>query len=271
MELRTILVDMDVDIYSTELLQAAIHLAERFDARITAVAAASVEMNFVTPEGMLVAADLYQTERHELEQRLAGLEADFRRSVPEQLRGNCLTMLDSPTSVVINAARRADLILTQTTKRGSLRNLDIGDVLLATGRPVLMVGKGRTAVRGETILVAWKEGREARRAIVDALPLLERAASVVVVTIHEGGDRIAEKNALEDVGAWLKTHGINAQTGIHPPRGNYSDTLAVLARDAGADLVVAGAYGHGRMREWILGGATRDLLAAPDLNRFMSN
>ncbi|HVW94154.1 MAG TPA: universal stress protein [Devosia sp.] len=271
MELRTILVDMDVDGYSAELLQVAIDLASRFDARIAAVAAASLQFTSVSPEALMVEAELYESRRNELEDRLASLEADFHRAVPERLRGNCVTLLDTPTSVVARAARKADLILTQTTVRGAAHSLDVGDVLLTTGRPVLIVGNGNALIKSQAILVAWKESREARRAVVDALPLLKRASSVALVTIHEGGDRFAERDALNDAEAWLKSHDVKVESAIHAPRGSYSETLSVLARDAGAGLVVAGAYGHGRLREWILGGATQELLAASALNRFMSN
>jgi nucleotide-binding universal stress UspA family protein len=117
-------------------------------------------------------------------------------------------------------------------------------------------------------LVAWKDGREARRAVADAVPFLSRATEVVVATVDPDGSR-QSRDGVADVVAWLDRHGIKARGEILPGRDEGA-RLAEFAAGLGADLVVSGAYGHSRLREWVLGGVTRSLLDDVRLNRFMS-
>ena len=273
MELRTILVNLDIDFYSPNLLKAAVDLAQRFGARIIAVAAAAAPTELIAVEGAAVSVGLYEAERAQVEDRLNGLEAEFRESVPAALRDNCLVHLGAPNPILTRVARRADLILIRSHLGGEevrSRNLDVGELLLAVGRPVLLVEPDCATVKADSIVVAWKDSREARRAVSDALPLLKKATQVVVAGIDDG-DRINERVGVDDVIAWLRLHDARVRGDVYPAVGSHGDTLQKIAREAEADLIVAGAYGHSRMREWIFGGVTRDLLAAPTINRFMSN
>ncbi|MEI9924279.1 MAG: universal stress protein [Bradyrhizobium sp.] len=112
----------------------------------------------------------------------------------------------------------------------------------------------------ERVVIGWKDTRETRRAVFDALPLLKRAAHVAVVEICAEEDIAAARTRVEDVVGWLKWHGIAAES--HPSRstGDDASLLHAIAQEQGANMVVAGAYGHSRVREWVLGGMTRDLL-----------
>lgn len=106
-------------------------------------------------------------------------------------------------------------------------------------------------------MVAWKDTREARRAVLDALPILRMASRVDVVAVtcadHPSG--------AADVAAYLSTHGIHATSAEHRSEGTSdAETLLELASGYSADLIVMGAYGHSRMREMVLGGVTRDVL-----------
>lgn len=80
-----------------------------------------------------------------------------------------------------------------------------------------------------------------------------------------------QKASVEDVLAWLRLHGVAANGDVYPLVGTHAETLQSLARHWEADLIVAGAFGHSRMREQLFGGVTRDLLVAGAINRFMSN
>jgi nucleotide-binding universal stress UspA family protein len=121
------------------------------------------------------------------------------------------------------------------------------------------------------VLVAWKDTREARRAALDSLPLIKQAEEVTLVQIVERGDHKPSIQAsLSDVAAWLARHGVETVTTM-PVASGKPDQLGSVASDIGADLIVAGAYGHSRLREWVWGGVTRDLLTRTKLCSLLSH
>jgi nucleotide-binding universal stress UspA family protein len=140
----------------------------------------------------------------------------------------------------------------------------MGDLVMQIGRPVLIVPKNAARIVFERMIVGWKDTRETRRAIVDALPLLKMAKLVIVAEIVAESEMIEARKHLDDVVGWLKRQGIVAQAIVSPSGGEDSARLGELAREQKADLIVAGAYGHNRLREWMLGGVTRDLLMCAD-------
>jgi nucleotide-binding universal stress UspA family protein len=137
------------------------------------------------------------------------------------------------------------------------------NVMLASGRPVLAIPyAGQFEQIGERVLVAWNASREATRAVNDALPLLMGAKAVTILAVNpkhgiEGhGDVPAA-----DIALHLARHGVKAEA-AHTIAKDISegDALLSYAADLGADLIVAGGYGHSRAREMVFGGATRTLL-----------
>jgi nucleotide-binding universal stress UspA family protein len=144
--------------------------------------------------------------------------------------------------------------------------------LLSAGRPVLVVPDGVTANPGERLLIAWKDTREARRAVQDALPYLTVAKDITLVEITEEVQERAALAQLDDVERYLLRHGIKvrAKSVLHP-KGSISDQLRSVAKNEGADLIVAGAYGHTRLGEWVFGGVTRGLLNSSDVCCLFSN
>ncbi len=135
-------------------------------------------------------------------------------------------------------------------------------VLFRSGRPcIFLPPKQISPARLETVFVAWKNAPEAARALAGALPLLAKAAAVIIGIVEESGagEQYGEEPA-SDVGRYLSRHGIRSE--IRMING-WNDTGAALlneSRRAAADLVVMGGYGHSRFREWALGGATRHML-----------
>jgi nucleotide-binding universal stress UspA family protein len=112
-----------------------------------------------------------------------------------------------------------------------------------------------------SVLVAWKDNPEARRAIVDALPLLRQASHVTVAEIvEEEGSRADALAGVHDVVDWLSRHHIHAVGEVPEPAGNVAQQIDSVAHQVGAGIVIAGAYGHSRFREWILGGVTQHLI-----------
>lgn len=130
--------------------------------------------------------------------------------------------------------------------------------LVGTGRPVLIVPAAPLVTLPETIVIGWKPAPEAARAVTAAMPLLSKAKQVLIVTVAE------EEGLSDQEGARLMTsltwHGLNASTRhLRPDRLGAAETLLAAAAEEGA-LVVMGAYGHGRLREWIFGGFTDRVL-----------
>jgi nucleotide-binding universal stress UspA family protein len=136
-------------------------------------------------------------------------------------------------------------------------------VLFGSGRGSLLVPPhGNPPKAYSTILVAWNDSREAARAVAEALPFLQKAQQVVVCLVEEGvASEQAGIEAGADIGRYLSRHGVSAE--IRKLAG-WTDTGAALLNEAkqiGANMIVMGGYGHSRVREWVLGGATRLLLS----------
>jgi nucleotide-binding universal stress UspA family protein len=109
-------------------------------------------------------------------------------------------------------------------------------------------------------MLAWKETPEARRAALDALPMLQRAKRVTVVEISAEEALTSARQHLQDVSRWLERHGVAAETLAVLAQHDDGDQLEQVARELRATLIVAGAYGHSRLREWAFGSVTRTLL-----------
>lgn len=170
-------------------------------------------------------------------------------------------MEESLASFVTCHARAADLVV--LGQYGSDPGMVLGspeDVILACGRPVLMVPwAGRFERVGATVLIAWNGGRESMRAVHDTLPLMEMAAAVTVLSVDPDPD---EDWGTDDVVQHLVRHGLKAKAETQSPI-DLTPPEAVLFRAAelGADLIVMGAYGHSWMREVIFGGMTQEILS----------
>ena len=179
-----------------------------------------------------------------------------------------------PREVIPAEARAADLVIIgpRTVAEDAYHAFDAGEVLLKAGRPVLVVPDGVTSNAGERILIAWKDTREARHAVQDALPYLTTAKDITLVQIAEEVRERAAVAELDDVERYLVRHGIEvrAKSVLHPGE-SIADQLRNVAKNEGADLIVAGAYGHTRLGEWIFGGVTRGLLNTGDACCLFSN
>ena len=138
----------------------------------------------------------------------------------------------------------------------------IEGVLFGSGRSVFLVpGRNRTPVRFDHILIAWNGSRESTRALAEAMPYLHQAHKVTVMAVVDDIEAEAAAKLGEDAVSHLKRHGIEAV--LHHAKSRQDDVAATLianARDRKADLLVIGGYGHSRLREWLLGGVTYELL-----------
>ena len=173
------------------------------------------------------------------------------------------------------SARYVDLVIAAQTQPGAD---DDGvpaeahhSLALATGRPVLQVPyAGHFATLGRRVLIAWNASRESARAVTDSLPLLRRAESVRVVTFNPGREHGELPGA--DIALYLARHAVKVTVA---QRNNADVSIGELilseAADDNADLIVMGAYGHSRLRELVLGGATRTLLESMTVPVLMSH
>ncbi len=183
-------------------------------------------------------------------------------------------VIDFPVDAVAREARSADLIVIGPSPRtgDAYVSLDPGEAILRLGRPALFVPGNVSVLRAEHVVIAWKDVREARSAVQDALPLLHEAARVTVAEICEAGDEERTQARLDDVAAYLAQHGIKGGPRVILHREGFdADQLITLAQEEGADLLVTGAYGHSRLGEWVFGGVTRDLLAHSPICCLMSH
>jgi nucleotide-binding universal stress UspA family protein len=138
--------------------------------------------------------------------------------------------------------------------------------LFDSGRPMLLVPGVPVADLGTTVAIAWDRSREATLAVGAALPLLTAAKKVVILTAREPGSE-AEPSELA---AYLALHGVDARTwAFAAGPGSLGDALLEEAGKAEANLLVMGAYGHSRLREMVLGGVTRSILAGADIPVFL--
>jgi nucleotide-binding universal stress UspA family protein len=135
------------------------------------------------------------------------------------------------------------------------------ELALAVGRPVLVVPRyGTFEAVGSRTLVAWNGSREATRAVNDAIPILQRAKKVTVLSVNPDGEP-DRRVPSADISLHLARHGIKAEAAqTRATDIQAGDVILSYAADVGADLIVMGCYGHSRLREKVLGGATRDIL-----------
>jgi nucleotide-binding universal stress UspA family protein len=171
-------------------------------------------------------------------------------------------------------ARRFDLAVVAQAKpdKNAVEAMISESTLFESGRPVIIVPYIQKApIKLDHIMVCWDGSRPAARAIADAMPILERAETVEVVTVTNERGKWDEIEGV-DVGQHLARHGLKVEV-AHITHGDLDigDALLSHSVDVGADFMVMGGYGHSRLREFVLGGVTRDILRTMTLPTLMSH
>jgi len=184
------------------------------------------------------------------------------------------TSIAGASDELARMGRRFDLVVVGQAEHDTPMPEEVVDegVLFESGRPVVFVPFIQTAgLKLDRVLVAWDGGRAATRAIGDAMPFLEKAKQVEVVVVG-GKPPKSDEVPGADLGQHLARHGIKvAVKRITAPDIDVPSTILSHAADSSADLIVMGGYGHSRLREFILGGATRGLLEAMTVPVLMSH
>jgi nucleotide-binding universal stress UspA family protein len=269
MTYKTFMIELTVGESNAALLEASAELARRFQASVIGIAGCA-PLSLTYGDGF-ASGEAFQDDRNELQTELLAAVAEFEEAFQHLDSANATTPVTCYSAVVYETLARfvsehvceADLLITSGKLRGtteSNRCANIGDLLMELGRPMLLLPRGAKQQPLERALIAWNDTREARRAIADALPLLKLARHVVLAQIV-APDQFSEAiSKLTLVAQWLRSHGIASESITLPSTGEDPTALRTIIDEQHIDLVVAGAYGHSRLREWVLGGVTRDLL-----------
>ena len=269
MTYTSIMVGLDLGAGSRERTRLAAQLAERFQARLIGVASRQPDYprghGADNPRGYGQISVLGGSAMEEIRKAaladVAETEKAFRAAAGMARRIEWRCGLEDPEVFLEEQSRAADLVVIGRLGGEDLSDprmsVNAGVALMALGRPVLVVPPGVDHLSLKRIVVAWKNTLQTRRAISDAMPLLKLAEQVQVVRIAVPEDH----EDVEDVVKFLGLHGVNAIPFRQSPDGaSVAVSLQEAAKAVGAGLIVSGAYGHNRVREWFFGGVTRALL-----------
>jgi nucleotide-binding universal stress UspA family protein len=250
--IKDILATVDASEAGRDRLGVALRLTQRFGARITAYYMSPTVGDERRAPGAVSLAELAES-----------LESQFAADLKSRgLEGRWFLSAEPAADDIARHLRACDLGilgLGDPDARASAQGFNIEDVVLHCGRPVLGLPIiNLPAETGKTVLVSWDGSRSSTRALHDALPLLLGAESVTVLTVDPGG---LKGPVPESAAAHLRRHGVKA-VAKETASGDLEIGMAILsyAEYLHADLVVAGAYGHSRLSESILGGVSRTLL-----------
>ena len=273
MSYAVLMVYVDADSKPEHVVRLAASLADKFSATLTGVSAIPIH-----PPFLIESVVIWQATPSDIMELTAALSAkeDWFRNIAgsDDRKLEWRGMLDFPADSLAREARSADLVVISqmSGQKEGYGAFDAGEILLMTGRPVLVVPEGVESLRAEHVVIGWKETREARRAVLDALPFLHEATRVTITEICERGEERSAQEHIADVTRYLTRHRIKSE-----PRVLFAEEtpsaaqLIKLAQDEGADLLVTGAYGHSRLGEWMFGGMTHGLLATSPICCLMSH
>jgi nucleotide-binding universal stress UspA family protein len=264
MTYATVMVSLALDRPNDAPLAVAGQIAERFDAALVGIVAAVVSPPPYLTDGEQ-AETLIDEEQASVKRRMSELEGQFREAAKGRARDvEWRCAIDFPARYVLQHARCADIIVCggrSDAFSDPFATITPRDLVMEAGRPLLVVPDPVDWLDPRSVLVGWKDTPEARRAIVAALPMLRKAKDVVVAEIVEAEDgQAAAVKRVRDVVRWLSRHGVSASELVAPQERDATVQLDALAANVGARMVVAGAYGHSRFRELVLGGMTQYLI-----------
>lgn len=262
MSLASIMVYVDFEESSANRIRAAADLAVRFHSLLIGVGAWPLWRTEPLPPN----SSATETDRQEaIAQRLKKLGKDFCRVVGQsECAVEWRSFAHFPREVLVSESRAADiLVIGRDLIPGDIYGTyDPATVILEAGRPVVVLPRDVARLDSSRMLIAWKNTREARRAVRDALPLLKTAQKVAIAVANpQAFSPTAIDAQVSDLTRYLGRHGVTLDQQIETVAGD--DDGPILLQLAGAyqaGLIVAGAYGRTRLSEWIFGGVTRHLL-----------
>jgi nucleotide-binding universal stress UspA family protein len=273
MSCASLMVYIEADAAPEQRVRLAAGLAGRFAAQLIGISALAIPPPVVA-DGVVLAGTT-EIDIKLMEATLADKGSWFRSLTGSDSRKpEWRSALDFPVEVLAREARSADLVVIGQRRGqwGAYRSLDPGEAILKMGRPTLVVPEGVGLLRAEHVVIGWKDTREARHAVRDALPFLQRATRVSVVEACGTSNEKTALGRLDDVARYLTHHRVEGGPKVMlEQEGSGAAQLIRIAQDERADLLVTGAYGHSRLGEWIFGGMTRELLATSPICCLMSH
>jgi nucleotide-binding universal stress UspA family protein len=265
---------------SAASVEQAVLLAEALGARISALTckieipnASNVLANALLDIPGMVAAERQRSAAN-VQAILSALERmAAKRGVPhEQIVESCTTA--QLATILTEHARLHDITMIPIAEQSTLQQYVAESVVFGSGRPTLVLPDEPKLGRPssfDVVGVAWDFSRPAARAVADALPILERAKTVRVVTVTQE-KTIDTRRSSAELAKHLACHGIETILEEEEAAGRtIGQALEGYASAHDLDLLVMGAYGHSRMRDFILGGATRTIVASPPLPVLLSH
>jgi nucleotide-binding universal stress UspA family protein len=267
--IKTIVVHVDGSPQQESRLRAAALLANEHGAHLVGSAVTGTSWRayaiLAGSMGAQMIEDDFEDMRHAARMRLDEFMAQAGRLGVESFEGRLIE--DEATYALLLQSRYADLIVvsqdceSDVVPPTQVRSLP-EHLALRGARPVLVVPDNyHGQPLSGSVVVGWDGSMQAIRAIGAALPLLKRAGSVKLALVNP--EDLVELHGDEpgaDMALYLARHDIAVEVVVERTSAEAGEALLTLARDTGAGLIVAGAYGHSRVREWALGGVTRDLL-----------
>ncbi|HEY9274546.1 MULTISPECIES: universal stress protein [Achromobacter] len=264
---RRISVHLDHGFDCKRRIEAALALAKRHKAELVGIYANAAPPQYYYGESVLMSRslgiikELHAQNRDAVE--TAFLEAAAEADVPAFMRAGT----SSPSETVALLGRTTDLIVVSQENREDVEAAHeiefVEQTLLTAGRPVLAIpSSGEFPVIGDRVLCCWDGSREAARALADAAPILRLASHMIVLTMNEGAASPKHEAPFEDLATYCVAQGMPAPEHVRRDiKGvGVGSTILNAAADHSADLIVMGAYGHSKLRQWALGGATASIL-----------
>jgi nucleotide-binding universal stress UspA family protein len=266
MTIRHVLAHVEAGAACARRLGFTISLAESFDAKLTGI---GIQPSPKTMASSLMAdASVYNVLMQSAEDCFAAAKALFQtataaRTIPTDWRQGA----GLPVEIVSAEAGAADLVVLgrdgDVGTDGAFYTVAPADIILRCGRPVLVVpDPPPEQFLCKRVCLAWKSAPASARAAHDALPLLVKAEEVLLTEIVAEQPQPSAKHEIDAdaMGDHLRSHGVNVRVRRFAGPADAGALLIASAQEEGCDLIVAGAYGHNRFREWVLGGVTRTLL-----------
>ena len=276
MAYKTILLCLNEIDRVPQLIAVARQLGVKFNAHISGLYVIP-SPQVIPTDGYGVAPAVFDTVQKHFKDRLPKVREAFEYGMKEDKIAFDLRVVDSAQSVIATAViencRNAGLVVVSAIDRDAGDNIEsdfVEQVVLSAGRPVLILPyKGKVELKFDDVMLGWNDSRESARATFDALPFMRQAKRTKIVTVDA-----APRGTIEgaNIAETLDRDGVKCEV-LNVTSGGMStgETLLRAANDHGAGLLVLGAYGHTRLREWVFGGATRSVLRHLDRPILMSH
>lgn len=255
----------------------AISLAESFDAHVLGVAFAYEPIIPVSDIGG-IPSDFIESQRAEADKNSLRAVSRFEKAAKrfgisaESLKVDA--SVSGASDRFARMARRFDLaVVGQPEPEKSAAEIVIDEaVLLESGHPVLVIPYiQKQGLKIDRIIACWDGSRAASRAISDAMPFLQKAKQVDIVIVSRKPEE-SDEIAGADLGQHLARHGLKVDLKrMVSPDTDVASVVLSYAADSSADMIVMGGYGHSRLREFVLGGVTRNILSAMTVPTLLSH